>query len=160
MARVQLKITSRAGRLDSARLRRMARKVADAILKGGLSNSELSILFAGDAFVRRLNRDYLGQDRTTDVLSFPLLSPAEIAAKRCRRKAACSIAVGDVVISIPQAIRQARDAGHEPEREILWLLIHGVLHLLGRDHERSSDARKMRREEFHLRRLLEKKLLR
>ena len=160
MARIQLKITSRAGGLKSARLRMMAQKVADAILRGGLAGSDLSVVFAGDDFVRRLNREYLGKDRTTDVLSFPLLSGAEISTARRRRKIAPCLALGDVVISLPQALRQARAEGHEPEREILWLLIHGVLHLLGYDHMKKTEARKMRREEFRLRRLLEGILLR
>jgi rRNA maturation RNase YbeY len=100
----------------------------------------LSVLFAGDHVVRTLNRQYRGKDRTTDVLSFALregpfanLQPEFL---------------GDIIISVPVAAKQAREAGHSLAREIELLLVHGLLHLLGYDHERGpAEARKMRRKE-------------
>ncbi len=90
--------------------------------------------------MRSLNRRYRGIDRTTDVLSF---SFHEGSFGDLRQEA-----LGDIVISVPQAERQAREAGHPFVREIEILLIHGLLHLLGYDHERSpSEARRMRRKE-------------
>jgi probable rRNA maturation factor len=97
--------------------------------------------------MRTLNRDYRGKDRVTDVLSFsmregrfPDMQPALL---------------GDIVISVPVAEKQARAAGHPLEREIERLLVHGLLHLMGYDHEQGlQQARKMRRkEEFLLKRI-------
>ncbi len=91
--------------------------------------------------MRSLNRRYRGIDRTTDVLSF---SFREGAFGDLRPDA-----LGDIVVSVPQAERQAREAGHSLVREIEILLIHGLLHLLGYDHERGpSEARRMRRREM------------
>ena len=84
------------------------------------SKVELSVLFCGDARMRRLNRVYRGKDRATDVLAFPAGSGALL---------------GDIVVSVPYASRQARRCGERPSREIDRLLLHGYLHLLGYDHE-------------------------
>lgn len=92
--------------------------------------------------MRRLNRDWRGKDRTTDVLSFPQAGPAPGL-------------LGDVVISLPAARRQAAAAGRSLGRELDALLIHGVLHLLGHDHEGgAAQARRMRRLEASLLRRL------
>ncbi len=90
--------------------------------------------------MRSLNRRYRGIDRTTDVLSF---SFREGAFGDLRPEA-----LGDIVISVPRADRQAREAGHPLNHEIEILLIHGLVHLLGYDHERSpSEARRMQLRE-------------
>ncbi|MEP6769155.1 MAG: rRNA maturation RNase YbeY [Acidobacteriota bacterium] len=81
---------------------------------------EVSVLFCGDARMRRLNRDYRGKDRSTDVLAFP---------------AAGGPLLGDIVVSVPYASRQAKQRGEAASREIDRLLVHGFLHLLGYDHE-------------------------
>jgi probable rRNA maturation factor len=89
--------------------------------------------------MRRLNRDYRGKDRPTDVLAFSLLEGAG---------AGVSDAIGDVVISTATAARQARENGLTLRQEVDRLLVHGILHLVGYDHERSAaEARKMRRKE-------------
>ncbi len=90
--------------------------------------------------MRTLNRRYRGKDRTTDVLSFPM---REGAFADLRPEL-----LGDIVISVPAAERQAKEAGHSLIREIERLLVHGLLHLLGYDHERGpAAARRMRRRE-------------
>jgi probable rRNA maturation factor len=90
--------------------------------------------------MRSLNRRYRGIDRTTDVLSF---SQREGQFADIR-----SDILGDIVISVPAAVRQARELNHSLVHEIERLLVHGLLHLLGYDHERSpAEARKMRRKE-------------
>jgi probable rRNA maturation factor len=90
--------------------------------------------------MRSLNRRYRGIDRTTDVLSF---SQREGQFADIR-----SDILGDIVISVPAAVRQARELNHSLGHEIERLLVHGLLHLLGYDHERSpAEARKMRRKE-------------
>ncbi len=85
---------------------------------------ELSILFTGDAEMKTLNWQYRKKNKTTDVLSFP--SGGGPGPKT----------IGDIIISVPVARKQAAKAGWSFEKEILFLLIHGILHLLGYDHER------------------------
>jgi probable rRNA maturation factor len=94
----------------------------------------LGVRFAGDREVRRLNRAYRGKDTPTDVLSFT----GEDGH------------LGDILISVPVARRQAAAAGHAVEREIRVLLLHGLLHCLGYDHE--TDEGEMERLERRLRR--------
>ena len=95
---------------------------------------ELSILFTSDSEMRRLNAKYRRKDAPTDVLSFPSTGGPGPAT------------LGDIVISIPTARRQAKAGGSSLERETLFLLVHGLLHLLGYDHARSGgEAKKMER---------------
>lgn len=100
--------------------------------------ASLGVRFAGDRTVRQMNRDYRGKDKATDVLSFP---GAETPEGRH---------LGDIVISIPTAERQARARGAEVEQEVRLLLLHGVLHCMGYDHE--TDDGEMERYERELRR--------
>lgn len=114
-------------------------RAAESILEAvGESQSELSLELVGDGRMRRLNRLYRRKDRTTDVLAFPMresVSPY-------------SALLGDVVISVPTAVRQAREAGRSLNDEVAALLVHGVLHLCGYDHEKGpSEAARMRRRE-------------
>jgi probable rRNA maturation factor len=90
----------------------------------------LSVLLCGDSRMRSLNRTWRGEDRATDVLSFPSFeeSLGRAAAPR-------GAFLGDVVIDVPYAARQARRRGHPVSREVRILLAHGLLHLLGYDHE-------------------------
>jgi probable rRNA maturation factor len=101
----------------------------------------LGVRFAGDRELRRVNRDFRGQDKPTDVLSFPG-DPAETGPDGTH--------LGDVLISVPTARRQAAERGHSAERELKVLLLHGVLHCLGYDHE--TDRGEMERLERRLRR--------
>jgi rRNA maturation RNase YbeY len=126
--------------LDALRI--LAAKVLAAV---GESESFLSLEIVGDSRMRRLNRQFRRQDKTTDVLAF--------ATREARGP--FSPLLGDVVISLPQAIRQSRQRGNPIEAELAALLIHGVLHLCGYDHERSpADARKMKRKEQRIFRLV------
>ena len=84
---------------------------------------EVDVLLAGDAALKRLNRDFRGKDKATDVLSFP--SPEEIFEQRA----------GDLAISLQTAARQAKAYGHGVEDEVRILMLHGLLHLSGMDHE-------------------------
>jgi probable rRNA maturation factor len=104
----------------------------------------LGVRFAGDREVRRANRAFRGQDEPTDVLSFPGGSSGEEGAQAGERY------LGDILISVPAARRQAAAAGRDPERELRVLLLHGVLHCLGHDHE--ADGGEMERLERRLRR--------
>jgi len=113
-----------------------------------LDGCELSLMIVGDRAIRSLNRRFRMKDRSTDVLSFAQLeeqggngaSVAKAAAIAHRR----GILLGDVVISVDTALRQARRLRVEPAARLRALLIHGLLHLLGYDHERSAaEAKRM-----------------
>jgi len=91
-----------------------------------IPNAEVGIMVTDDARVRALNRDYRNRDTTTDVLSFP----SGVTAHREMPRH-----LGDIVISAPRARAQAAEIGHDPASELRFLVLHGVLHLLGFDHE-------------------------
>jgi probable rRNA maturation factor len=125
---------------DQARLQRSARAILSDV---GEQSAELGVLFVGDRRMRRLNHRYRGKDRVTDVLAFAMREAFTPNAPRPRPKM-----LGDVVISVPTAWRQAKEAGRSLDEELTWLLVHGILHLCGYDHERSEkDARRMHRRE-------------
>ena len=112
-----------------------------------LREAELSLVLVSDAVMRRLNRQWRGADRPTDVLSF---------AQAEGQGGAPEGLLGDVVISVDTARRQARERAEPLTRELDRLLIHGVLHLLGYDHERSpAEAQRMQRRERSLARQLD-----
>jgi probable rRNA maturation factor len=113
-----------------------------------LGRRDFNVCFVGDREIRRLNVAYLGRRRPTDVLSFPWRAGEGAALPRAvkgraypERGGAAAEAefanfLGDVVISVEAARRNARREGHSTLNEIRWLILHGVLHLLGHDHER------------------------
>ncbi len=117
-------------------------RAAETILRTlGERQSELSVSLVGDRRMRRLNRRYRGKDRTTDVLAFAVREGPLAGVPQ----------LGDVVISVPTALRQAREANRTLDQEMTVLLIHGILHLCGYDHERSrAEARRMQRRERSL----------
>jgi len=104
-----------------------------------LADAELSIVLCDDAFIHPLNRDYRGKDRPTDVLSFPQREGEESDPD--------DPVLGDIVLSVERAQAQADERGHSVETEIRILLVHGILHLLGYDHEDDADAEEMEAEE-------------
>ena len=104
----------------------------------GCGNQELSVLLTDDKKIRELNKKYRGQDRATDVLSFPQNDREENELDYHL--------MGDVVISTVTAKRQASQHGLSLEEEIVLLLIHGILHLLGFNHERSEEACHMKKK--------------
>lgn len=100
--------------------------------------------------MKDLNRRYRGIDRTTDVLSFPVHESLKDIGR------AGEILIGDIVINLPLALRQSRDFGETFRGEVRRLLIHGFLHLVGFDHEKSAyRARRMKAKERELRDALE-----
>ena len=116
-----------------------AAAILDCLDRGA---AELSVMLVGDARMRELNRDWRGKDSTTDVLSFSQLGGEEMHSS--------AVLLGDVVVSVDVLERQAADGGWTVEEELTRLLLHGVLHLLGFDHELDEDARAMRGEEGRL----------
>lgn len=109
----------------------------------GCNNGELSILFTGDEQIRELNSWYLKRDKPTNVLAFPMIDENSVEPE--------SGMLGDIVISIDTAEKEAKDMSVSLQDRVLQLLIHGLLHLLGYDHEISeADEIKMQDEEKRL----------
>ena len=106
---------------------------AAVVSAGRRTRTTLTVLFADDDHLQHLNRTFRGLDKATDVLSFEAGGPAAQTAY-----------VGDVAISVPRAQKQADLHGHSVAREVGYLLVHGVLHLLGFDHEIDADQAAMR----------------
>ncbi len=130
---------------------RWAQKVVRAVKGAAFERQcELSVVFTGDAEVRKMNRLYRKKDKTTDVLAFPLRE-----GKLLRAGLPGSGALGDVMISVPQTLRQAKAAGKKPKEEMALLLTHGILHLLGFDHVTLRQEKRM----FGLQNRLVKKLV-
>lgn len=126
--------------LRRVRIRTTAlQRISDRILRyAGSSGAELSLSLVGDRRMRGLNARYRRIAHPTDVLAF--------ASREAPQP--MTPLLGDVVISLDTARRQAREAGGTLDREMVMLLIHGVLHLLGYDHERSArEARRMQKKE-------------
>lgn len=107
--------------LRPASIRKFARRLQDEVAKG----RPFDILITGDSELRRLNRDFLGHDYPTDVLSFP---------------SGAGETLGDLAISLGRARAQARAFGHSTEQEVQVLMLHGLLHLLGYDHETDNGS--------------------
>ena len=133
-------------RLVRIQKERMINLIDGALESVGKHGSDLTVLFVRDGAMRALNRKYRHADRPTDVLSFPI-------AEHGAASPGFDIGqLGDVVVSTDTALRQAQEARHPIEREIDELVIHGVLHLCGYDHE--TDNGEMNRLELKLRRKL------
>jgi probable rRNA maturation factor len=139
---VEFRCATARGRRYADRLRADAR---DLMAAAALPDCELSLSLVSDRAIRALNRSYRGIDSATDVLSFSQIEQASGArANPNNVRNDPALTLGDVVISIDTALAQARELRTQPAARIRRLLIHGFLHLLGYDHERSSaEARKM-----------------
>lgn len=109
----------------------------------GLDNAEVSITFTDNEHIHAINRDYRNVDRPTDVISFALNEGDE---PEIEGGAPVNV-LGDIIISVEKAVEQASDYGHSVEREVAFLTVHGMLHLLGYDHIEEDDRKEMRREE-------------
>ena len=116
------------------------KKLLERAAKAALENqsepldSDLTIVLTDDSKVQELNRDYLGIDAPTDVLSFPASETDPETGTRY---------IGDIIISVPYAAKSAEKAGHPLESEVQLLVVHGVLHLLGHDHAEVDEKAKM-----------------
>ena len=122
--------------VDRRLLRARARRVLCEIERG---DRELSIALVDDLEMRALNAAWRGRDRPTDVLAFSLEEGPHVERS--------GGLLGDVVIGVETALRQARSRRRDLDEELLRLLVHGALHLVGHDHVRAGEARRMRAEE-------------
>lgn len=128
------------GEPEQSYFEQAAEKAADAILAClDRQDDELCVMLVGDERMRELNLQWRGKDSTTDVLSFSQLEGDEMASP--------ALMLGDVVVSVDVLRRQAAEGGWTWQEELTRLLLHGVLHLIGFDHEAEEDARVMRAEE-------------
>ena len=134
--------------INRVRVARLARAILANV---GETSAELGILFVGDQRMRGLNHRYRGKDRTTDVLAFAMREgpgPRIFRQVRGGSLRPTPDMLGDVVIAVPTAVRQAKQGWRSLDEELTALLIHGILHLCGYDHERNEkEARRMHRRE-------------
>lgn len=127
--------------VDARRLKSVARSLLREVQEAG---SALSISLVDDPGMRELNRAHRGKDAATDVLSFPLYEPGDAPHPHAERL------LGDIVISVETARRQAAEYDAPLQNEIYRLLIHGLLHVLGHDHEEPGERTAMEAEERRL----------
>jgi probable rRNA maturation factor len=125
-------IESESGQIFPADLLERASRAALDL--SGAPDADLTIVLVDDARIQGLNRDFLGNDVPTDVLSFPADESDPETGRRY---------LGDVIISFARAAEQARERGHAVEAEMQLLVVHGVLHLLGHDHTEVGEKDRM-----------------
>jgi probable rRNA maturation factor len=147
---VYLRNATRKYRIAERRIERAANALLAAI---GRPHATLSLSFVGDTAMRRLNREHRGKDRTTDVLSFPLYEP--FAVPKAPSAADPELMLGDIIISVDVARRQAAAYDATLDDEIERLLVHGIAHLIGHDHEEPDERKRMLREERRLARAID-----
>lgn len=127
-------------------LRLLVRKCCAAVLtyEHFENDAEVSVSFVSNSEIRQLNKQFRSKDTSTDVLSFPLGENGKYDINQ----ETGALLLGDVVISMETAVKQAKTYGHSLEREVGFLTVHSMLHLLGYDHETSAlDAANMREKE-------------
>lgn len=111
---------------------------------GSVENYEVSVLLTDNEEIRSLNKKYRNVDNATDVLSFPLFEENDDSEEPLYFNETEEIILGDIIISVEKALEQSEDFGHSFLRELSYLLVHGILHLLGYDHETKEDKKAMR----------------
>lgn len=120
-----------------------------------LNNTKLyvNVIFTNLENIRQINQTYRGIDKSTDVLSFPMFEPEEIETLK-KTENHIEEVLGDIVIATEKVEEQAKEYGHSFKRELAYLLVHGFYHLMGYDHIKEEDKKKMRpKEEFILEQL-------
>ena len=129
---------------DEPRLTALVASIVSGDLPLGTTGYVIGLHLVSDVAIRTLNAEHRGIDAHTDVLSFPLIDPTgvEFVVPPGQKTN-----LGDVVVSHPRAVEQAAEFRHSTEREVAYLVAHGVLHILGYDHENEADQRRMRQRE-------------
>ncbi|MGD0352522.1 MAG: rRNA maturation RNase YbeY [Dehalococcoidia bacterium] len=140
--------------VDKNWLERIARRVLED--ESIASSAEMGLLITDSKTIQKLNRIYRGQDKPTDVLAFQMTPNMNQEPEGSFVSPPDGIRhLGEVVISYPQAVKQAQEQGHGVPRELALLIVHGILHLLGYDHELPEEEQKMRDKENEILSLLE-----
>ena len=146
----KISVTGEKKGINNPRLAAMLRRTVKAALtaEGMEPDCEINILLTDDEGIREVNRDMRDIDRATDVLSFPMfdLVPGEHPDEMDADPATGLVPLGDMCISVERACAQAEEYGHSFEREICYLCVHSVLHLLGYDHLDEGEMKKQMRE--------------
>jgi len=137
-------------------LKKVARKVL--LAENVKPNVELGLVITGQDKIRELNRSYLEEDAPTDVLSFPLIE-SDLDEIGFVTPPDSVLHLGDIIISYPQAKQQAKKRGHTVKKEVAVLIVHGLLHLLGYDHDTPAHKRSMHKKEAQIIKVIEEKLL-
>ncbi len=101
-----------------------------------VKNATFSLIFVDEEEIKRINKEYRGIDKVTDVISFALEDSGDLITSKIR-------VLGDIYICIPRMLSQAQDYGHSLKRELAFLTVHGLLHLLGYDHQTKEEEEKM-----------------
>jgi probable rRNA maturation factor len=143
--KILIQIQIKAPKLSKSRIDQRLSKILNAL---GYDDHELSVVITDDAHIMALNQTYRGKAKPTNVLSFPMLDGdfASVAPQL----------LGDLVISVETAMREAEEAGISLDERLSQLMIHGVLHLVGFDHEQGDDeAVEMEQKSLELLRLIE-----
>jgi probable rRNA maturation factor len=112
----------------------LERAAKAALLQQTAADADLTLVLTGDAQIQALDRDFLGRNVPTDVLSFPACETDPETGRQY---------LGDIIISVPRAEAQSTAVGHSLEAELSLLVVHGVLHLLGHDHARTEEKDRM-----------------
>jgi len=133
------------------------KKIIKEVLREEEREGDVSVAFIGPGRMRKLNRMYRGKNRTTDVLSFP---GKEVSFEQFKIGDFKEVEdLGEIVVCLREVKKNAKRAGISFDEELVRVLIHGTLHLLGYDHEKSEEEKEMRkREEKHLGKILSSKL--
>ena len=114
---------------------------------GSMDNYEVSVLVTDNTGIIKLNKEYRNKDVETDVLSFPMFEENEDSEEPLFFNETEEIVLGDIVISAEKAKEQSEDFGHSFTREVSYLLVHGILHLLGFSHDNDEEKANMRKME-------------
>ncbi|RLB19285.1 MAG: rRNA maturation RNase YbeY [Deltaproteobacteria bacterium] len=142
---IQISFQTETPRIERRKIEKALEKILEDL---GCHDRELSVLFTDDEHIAALNKQYLGRMGPTNVLAFPMEDPHD--------ETTVSPMLGDVVISLDTAARESVESGESFDETVRRLLIHGILHLLGFDHERSEgEAREMEQEELRLKNLVQ-----
>jgi probable rRNA maturation factor len=149
---VQLLISEEQSQVDvGSEIKDLIREALGKLLKEEefsqefIDAAEVSMILTDDQKMAVLNERYRGVAGTTDVLSFPMMDGDDDLVDLDGLQD--EFLLGDIVISVPRALEQAREYGHSLAREMLFLAVHGMLHLLGYDHQLKADAARMRSKE-------------
>lgn len=136
---VLIKNRQRKLKLNTRDIRKFTQDVLNLL---GCGEKELSLVLVNDRQITEINRDYLGRDKPTNVISFAMTEGefGDLAGGL----------LGDVIISVETAFRHADESGSRHLDEIQYLVIHGILHLIGYDHETGKDGMKMRKKEAEI----------
>lgn len=138
---MDLYINNEQTKVDTSELEALVRKVLETGLKvlAVKDPVEISVTFVDNETIRTLNRDYRGVDQVTDVLSFAQEEGAEFIQLQGAPRM-----LGDIIIALERAVEQSNEYNHSLEREVGYLTAHGLLHLLGYDHQTEEERHKMR----------------